>query len=90
MRRRWAGAGSGAAGAGGLSTFCHYRRSDGLFRTPCAADGTALDERAFLYDQAFVSLAARREPEGSRPRARLIAEAEGLPAVIRRLPAGGA
>src|SRR5260370_12309962 len=34
----------------------HYRRSDGLFRTLAAADGTALDERALLYDQAFALL----------------------------------
>jgi len=35
----------------------HYRRPDGLFRTLVAPDGTALDDRAFLYDQAFVLLA---------------------------------
>jgi mannose-6-phosphate isomerase len=35
----------------------HYRRSDGLFRTLAAVDGTALDERALLYDQAFALLA---------------------------------
>ena len=35
----------------------YYRRSDGLFRTLVAPDGTALDDRAFLYDQAFVLLA---------------------------------
>jgi mannose/cellobiose epimerase-like protein (N-acyl-D-glucosamine 2-epimerase family) len=34
----------------------HYRRNDGLFRTLAAADGTALDERALLYDQAFALL----------------------------------
>src|ERR1700683_3813740 len=32
----------------------HYRRSDGLFRTLVAPDGSPLDERAVLYDQAFV------------------------------------
>ena len=42
----------------GLEFFlAHYRRADGLFRTLVAADGTALDDRAFLYDQAFVLLA---------------------------------
>lgn len=30
-----------------------YRRPDGLFRTLVAADGTVLDDRADLYDQAF-------------------------------------
>ena len=34
-----------------------YRRADGLFRTLIAADGTVLDDRALLYDQAFVLLA---------------------------------
>jgi mannose/cellobiose epimerase-like protein (N-acyl-D-glucosamine 2-epimerase family) len=37
--------------------FKHYRRPDGLFRTLVAPDGTALDESALLYDQAFVLLA---------------------------------
>lgn len=42
----------------GLSFFLtHYRRPDGLFRTLVAPDGTALDERAVLYDQAFALLA---------------------------------
>jgi mannose/cellobiose epimerase-like protein (N-acyl-D-glucosamine 2-epimerase family) len=35
----------------------HYRRADGLYRTLVAPDGTVLDDRAFLYDQAFVLLA---------------------------------
>jgi mannose/cellobiose epimerase-like protein (N-acyl-D-glucosamine 2-epimerase family) len=44
--------------AAGLEYFlAHYRRSDGLFRTLVADDGTTLDDRAFLYDQAFVLLA---------------------------------
>lgn len=34
-----------------------YQRPDGLFRTLVAVDGTALDDRAWLYDQAFVLLA---------------------------------
>ncbi|MGA2186912.1 MAG: AGE family epimerase/isomerase [Steroidobacteraceae bacterium] len=33
-----------------------YRRADGLFRTLAGVDGTPLDERAFLYDQAFALL----------------------------------
>jgi mannose/cellobiose epimerase-like protein (N-acyl-D-glucosamine 2-epimerase family) len=31
----------------------HYRRQDGFFRTLAGADGGALNNRAFLYDQAF-------------------------------------
>jgi mannose/cellobiose epimerase-like protein (N-acyl-D-glucosamine 2-epimerase family) len=34
-----------------------YQRPDGLFRTLVAADGTPLDDRALLYDQAFGLLA---------------------------------
>jgi mannose-6-phosphate isomerase len=34
----------------------HYQRADGLFLTLAAADGNAQDERALLYDQAFVLL----------------------------------
>jgi mannose-6-phosphate isomerase len=34
----------------------YYRRSDGLFRALVGADGTPLDERALLYDQAFALL----------------------------------
>jgi mannose-6-phosphate isomerase len=34
----------------------YYRRPDGLFRTLAGVDGEPLDERAFLYDQAFALL----------------------------------
>jgi len=34
-----------------------YQRPDGLFRTLVAADGSSLDDRALLYDQAFALLA---------------------------------
>jgi len=35
----------------------YYLREDGLFRTLCDTEGKALDDRAFLYDQAFALLA---------------------------------
>jgi mannose/cellobiose epimerase-like protein (N-acyl-D-glucosamine 2-epimerase family) len=41
-------------GADYLAT--HYLRGDGLYRALAAIDGTALDERAPLYDQAFALL----------------------------------
>ncbi len=42
----------------GLEYFlAHYLRPDGLFRTLVAPDGSALDDRAVLYDQAFALLA---------------------------------
>ncbi len=41
----------------GLDYFLgRYRRRDGLFRTLVAADGTVIDDRALLYDQAFALL----------------------------------
>jgi mannose/cellobiose epimerase-like protein (N-acyl-D-glucosamine 2-epimerase family) len=49
----WKGDASGAV-AQGLSYFLtRYRRPDGLFRTLVSAEGTPLDDRALLYDQAF-------------------------------------
>ena len=42
----------------GLDYFVtRYQRPDGLFRTLVAADGSSLDDRALLYDQAFALLA---------------------------------
>ncbi|HEV7260496.1 MAG TPA: AGE family epimerase/isomerase [Bosea sp. (in: a-proteobacteria)] len=38
----------------------HYRRPDGLYRTLADRDGNALDDRALLYDQAFMLLALSR------------------------------
>lgn len=53
----WKGDANGAV-AQGLSYFLtRYRRTDGLFRTLVTADGTPIDERALLYDQAFALLA---------------------------------
>src|ERR1700736_6701994 len=49
----WKGDATGAV-AQGLSYFLtRYRRADGLFRTLVSSDGTPLDDRALLYDQAF-------------------------------------
>jgi mannose/cellobiose epimerase-like protein (N-acyl-D-glucosamine 2-epimerase family) len=52
----WKGDASGAV-AQGLSYFLtRYRRPDGLFRTLVGTDGTPVDDRAVLYDQAFALL----------------------------------
>lgn len=52
----WKGDACGAV-AQGLSYFLtRFRRPDGLFRTLVTADGTPLDDRALLYDQAFALL----------------------------------
>jgi mannose/cellobiose epimerase-like protein (N-acyl-D-glucosamine 2-epimerase family) len=53
----------------------YYRRRDGLFRTLAGVDGAVLDDRAVLYDQAFVLLgyaaaaAALQEPDEFERRA---------------------
>jgi mannose/cellobiose epimerase-like protein (N-acyl-D-glucosamine 2-epimerase family) len=52
----WGGDVTGIVSRGMEYFTARYRRSDGLFRTLAAADGTALDERALLYDQAFALL----------------------------------
>ena len=77
---------------GGLDfLFAHYRRADGLFRTLCAPDGTALDDQAFLYDQAFVLLALAASQKVLGPRPELIQEAQTLlESIERRLRHRGA
>ena len=52
----WAGDVAGIVGRGMEYFTAHYRRSDGLFRALAAPDGTILDDRALLYDQAFALL----------------------------------
>ena len=72
----------------GLKYFLtHYRRSDGLFRTLVAADGKPLDDRAFLYDQAFVLLALAESERLLRPGPELIDTAR---AALGALPAAEA
>jgi mannose-1-phosphate guanylyltransferase/mannose-6-phosphate isomerase len=61
----------------------HYRRPDGLYRTLADDDGAPLDERVFLYDQAFVLLAlAAAAQAGIEPR-RCIAEANELRDILQ-------
>jgi mannose/cellobiose epimerase-like protein (N-acyl-D-glucosamine 2-epimerase family) len=75
----------------GLKYFlAHYRRSDGLFRTLVAADGAVLDDRAYLYDQAFVLLALAESEKLLGPRPELIEAARALrEALYRRLKRPG-
>jgi mannose-6-phosphate isomerase len=69
----------------GLEYFlAHYRRSDGLFRTLVAVDGKALDERVFLYDQAFVLLALAESERLLRSGAELVDAARALRAALYR------
>jgi len=62
-----------------------YRRPDGLFRTLIEPDGTPVDDRALLYDQAFalLGLAECHRVVGSAERYQK--EALRLRAVIERL-----
>src|SRR5688572_6658893 len=72
----WRGDAQGLVGHGLDYWFARYRRPDGLFRTLVAADGSVLDDRALLYDQAFgllalniaATVAAAPELRGERER----------------------
>ncbi|HEX3913369.1 MAG TPA: AGE family epimerase/isomerase [Steroidobacteraceae bacterium] len=52
----WQGDAAAIIGRGMDYFTAHYRRPDGLFRALVDADGTVLDDRALLYDQAFALL----------------------------------
>lgn len=52
----WRGDVTGIVSRGMEYFTARYRRSDGLFRTLAGVDGTMLDDRALLYDQAFALL----------------------------------
>jgi mannose/cellobiose epimerase-like protein (N-acyl-D-glucosamine 2-epimerase family) len=69
-----------------------YRRSDGLYRTLIAHDGTPKDERTLLYDQAFVLLclaaAARVLETSSEPERRALELRKAIEAAFRA-PRGG-
>ena len=52
----WRGDVAGIVRRGIDYLLAHYLREDGFYRTLAGIDGQALDERALLYDQAFVLL----------------------------------
>ena len=52
----WRGDAAGIIRRGIDYFLTYYRRADGLFRTLADVDGTPLDDRALLYDQAFALL----------------------------------
>jgi mannose-1-phosphate guanylyltransferase/mannose-6-phosphate isomerase len=59
-----------------------YRRADGLYRTLVDDDGAPLDERAFLYDQAFVLLALAAAAQAGIETQRCATEANELRAIL--------
>jgi mannose/cellobiose epimerase-like protein (N-acyl-D-glucosamine 2-epimerase family) len=67
----------------GLEFFlAYYRRPDGLFRTLVATDGRVLDDRAFLYEQAFVLLALAESQSVLGPEPELLQTARVLRAAL--------
>ena len=70
----------------------NYRRADGAFMHKISADGKPIDERADLYDQAFVIFAmahlCRLSPHDATPREVALGIARYLNSV-RRHPLGG-
>jgi mannose/cellobiose epimerase-like protein (N-acyl-D-glucosamine 2-epimerase family) len=81
----WTGEATGLVTAGLSYVRTHYRRPDGLFRTLVAPDGTALDDQALLYDQAFVLLALAESQRVLGPRSDLIEDAIQLREALNRL-----
>jgi mannose-1-phosphate guanylyltransferase/mannose-6-phosphate isomerase len=88
----WGGPWRSAVAHGLESLAQRYRRPDGLYRTLADEDGSPLDERAFLYDQAFVLLAlAAAAKAGVEPRRCAVEAAELRGVLFERFarPAGG-
>lgn len=80
----WSGDAAKLATHGILYFLTHYRRPDGLFRTLVAPEGMPIDNRALLYDQAFVLLGLAEGQRVLGPRAELVDEARRLRAAIYR------
>lgn len=78
----WSGNGRWLVVAGLDHVAARYRTDDGLVRALLAADGTVLEHRALLYDQAFALLALAEAHRLLGPGAALAAQAEAL---VRRI-----
>ena len=74
----WSGDAAGLVRAGLAYIRSHYRRPDGLFRTLVEPDGTALDDRAYLYDQTFVLLALAESQKVLGPQSDLLEDGRQL------------
>jgi len=69
--------------------YAKYRRPDGLFRTLVGADGSSLDDRALLYDQAFGLLALNVSSLGEARAQRERQSLELHDLVIKTMKRGG-
>jgi len=70
----------------GLDYFVkRYQRPDGLFRMLVAADGSPLEDRALLYDQAFALLAFNVAAASGESRAERERQAHELLALVMKL-----
>jgi mannose/cellobiose epimerase-like protein (N-acyl-D-glucosamine 2-epimerase family) len=78
----WPGPWRAAVTHGLEALFNHYRRADGLYRTLVDHNCAPLDERAFLYDQAFVLLALATAARAGVERRRCSHEAIELLSII--------
>ncbi|MFL5240222.1 MAG: AGE family epimerase/isomerase, partial [Rhizomicrobium sp.] len=78
----WRGPWRSAAAHGLAFLSERYRREDGLYRTLCDDEGAALDDRTFLYDQAFVLLALAAAAKADIERRRCAAEALELRGIL--------
>ena len=89
----WGGPWRQAANHGLASLFARYRRPDGLYRFSVNPDGTPAEDRAMLYEQAFVLLALASASVGLPSRRKeIVTEAEALRERVlawARHPAGG-
>lgn len=74
----WTGDATELMAGGWEYFFRNYRRADGLYRTLIGPNGTVLDDRAFLYDQAFVLLALAESHRRGGPESAPLAAARQL------------
>src|SRR5262245_29811464 len=81
----WTGPARDLVSSGLKHYFERYRRPDGLFRTLSAPDGSVLDDRALLYDQAFALLGLAAATRFGRSEIDLEGEADRLRLIVMRI-----
>ena len=81
----WRGDVAGIVRRGVEAMVSQYRRDDGLYRSVVASNGSIIDERALLYDQAFVLLGFAAAAEALDARGEMESIALDLRAKIESL-----